>query len=163
RNAVVDYVTRLTAAGIVIILDLHWAAPGSQRATQQTPMADRDHSPAFWTSIASTFKANTAVIFDLFNEPYPDNNTDTVAAWACLRDGTTTAGSCPGVGYAAAGMQELLGAVRATGATNLVLVAGVGYTGLLSRWIEYRPTDALNPPNIAASVHIYPPGSWCAT
>src|SRR3954447_21037128 len=142
RNAVTDYVTRLTAAGIVVILDLHWAAPGTQKATDQIPMADRDHAPAFWTSMASTFKGNTAVLFDLFNEPYPDNNRDTVAAWQCVRDG----GTCSGVSYAAAGMQELLNAVRATGATNLVMVSGVAYTGVLSRWVDYRPADSLNPP-----------------
>ncbi|MCC7371412.1 MAG: cellulase family glycosylhydrolase [Chloroflexi bacterium] len=163
RTAVTDYVSRLTAAGIAAILDLHWAAPGAQRATGQTPMANRDHSVAFWTSVASTFKTNTAVIFDLFNEPYPDNNTDTVAAWTCLRDGTNGSGACPGVGYSAAGMQELLDAVRATGATNLVMVAGVAYTGVLSRWMTYKPVDSLNPPNIAASVHIYPGGSQCST
>ena len=158
RTAVTDYVSRLTAAGIVVILDLHWAAPGTQKANAQTPMANRDHSPAFWTSVATTFKTNTAVIFDLFNEPYPDDNRDTTAAWTCLRDG----GTCAGVSYTAAGMQELLNAVRATGATNLVLVAGVAYTGVLSRWMEFKPTDSLNPPNIAASVHIYPGGSQCS-
>jgi hypothetical protein len=163
RATVTDYVSRLTAAGIVVILDLHWAAPGTQKATGQTPMADRDHSPAFWTSVATTFKSNTAVIFDLFNEPYPDGNTDTTAAWTCLRDGSTGGGSCPQVGYTAAGMQELLNAVRATGATNLVLVAGVAYTGVLSHWMQYKPADSLNPPNLAASVHIYPPGSQCST
>ena len=67
RNTVVDYVNRLTAAGIVVILDLHWAAPGTQKATDQIPMADRDHAPAFWSSVAGTFKNNTAVVFDLFN------------------------------------------------------------------------------------------------
>ena len=162
RNAVIEYVNRLTTAGIVVILDLHWAAPGTQQAIGQIPMADRDHAPAFWTSVANTFKTNTAVIFDLFNESYPDDNRDTTAAWLCLRDGTNGSGTCPHVGYAAAGMQELLNAVRATGATNLVMVAGVAYTGVLSRWIEYRPTDTLNPPNIAASVHIYPGGSQCS-
>jgi hypothetical protein len=165
RNAVIDYVTRLTNAGLIVILDLHWAAPGTQQATGQIPMADRDHGPAFWTSVATTFKSNTAVIFDLFNEPYPDNNRDTPAAWECLLHGTTDAASCPFVGYEAAGMQELLNAVRATGATNLVMVAGVAYTGVLSQWIQYRPTDPGFPadrPNIAASVHIYPPGSQCS-
>jgi hypothetical protein len=163
RAAVADYVSRLTAAGIAVIVDLHWAAPGTLKADQQYPMANRDHSVAFWTSVADTFKSNSAVIFDLFNEPYPDNNRDTVAAWRCVRDGTTVSGSCPSVGYAAAGMQELLDAVRATGATNLVMVAGVAYSGVLSRWMEYQPTDSLDPPNIAASVHIYPPGSQCST
>ncbi|MFN8632423.1 MAG: cellulase family glycosylhydrolase [Chloroflexota bacterium] len=162
RNAVTDYVNRLTAAGIVVILDLHWAAPGTQKANQQLPMANRDHSPAFWSSVAGTFKTNSAVIFDLFNEPYPDGNTDTTAAWRCVRDGSNGAGTCPQVGYTAAGMQELLNAVRATGATNVVMLAGVAYTGVLSRWMEFLPTDSMSPPNLAASVHIYPPGSQCS-
>ncbi|MFN0074754.1 MAG: cellulase family glycosylhydrolase [Chloroflexota bacterium] len=161
RNSIIDYVNRLTQAGIAVILDLHWSAPGAQKATGQLPMPDRDHSLAFWQSVATTFKSNTAVIFDLFNEPWPDNNRDTVAAWSCLRDGTTLAGSCPHVGYAAAGMQDLVNTVRATGATNLMMIPGVGYTGLLTRWIEYLPTDPLSPPNLAASTHIYPGFSWC--
>jgi hypothetical protein len=158
RNTVVDYVNRLTAVGMVVILDLHWSGPGSQKAIGQLPMANRDHSVQFWTSIANTFKSNTAVIFDLFNEPYPDNNTTSEAAWRCVRDG----GSCRGVGYTAAGMQELLNAVRTTGATNLVMVAGVAYTGVQDRWFEYKPNDPLEPDNLAASVHIYPPGSQCS-
>lgn len=161
RNTIFDYVSRLTDAGLAVILDLHWSAPGTQKATGQMPMPDRDHSPAFWQSVANTFKSNSAVIFDLFNEPYPDSNVDSTAAWTCLRSGTTGVGSCPGVGFAAAGMQELLDVVRGTGATNLVMIPGVGYTGLLTRWIEFKPVDSLNPPNIAASTHIYPEGSWC--
>jgi hypothetical protein len=171
RNTVVDYVTRLTQAGIAVIVDLHWAAPGLQQAVDQRPMADRDHSPAFWTSVATAFKSNTAVIFDLFNEPYPDDNQDTTAAWTCLRDGSSPGvptAVCPGKdeqhndtnNYAAAGTQELLNAVRATGATNLVLVAGIAYTGVLRLWLTYKPNDPLN--NIAASMHIYPPGSQCS-
>jgi hypothetical protein len=58
-------------------------------------------------------------------------------------------------------MQELLNAVRGTGATNLVMVAGVGYAGLMTRWLSYKPIDPLNPPNIAAATHIYPQISWC--
>jgi endoglucanase len=174
RNAIVDYTTRLTQSGIAVILDLHWAAPGNQQATGQLPMANRDHSIAFWQSVASTFKTNTAVIFDLYNEPFPDNNQDTVAAWTCLRDGSPQAGptaSCPGPyydgngalvpsNYAAAGLQELLSVVRNTLATNLVLLAGVAYTGRLKDWITYKPNDPQN--NLAASMHIYPPGSQCS-
>jgi hypothetical protein len=170
RNVIVDYATRLTQAGIAVILDLHWAAPGAEKAVRQLPMANRDHSIAFWQSVATTFKPNTGVIFDLYNEPYPDDNQDTATAWTCVRDGSPLAGptaSCPGPGdeghasnYAAAGTQELLTAVRNTGATNLVLVAGVTYTGHLSQWLTYKPFDPLN--NLAASVHIYPPGSQCS-
>jgi hypothetical protein len=161
RNVIIDYVNRLTQAGIAVILDLHWSAPGMNKATGQVTMPDRDHAPAFWQSVATTFKTNTAVIFDLFNEPYPDNNQDTTAAWLCLRDGSNGPGTCPSVGFQAAGMQELLDTVRATGASNLVMIPGVGYTGLMTRWLQYRPVDPLEPDNIAASTHIYPGWSWC--
>lgn len=154
QKAIKDYVVLLNKYGIAPILDLHWSAPGTTQATDQQPMADRDHSPSFWTSVANTFKNNTSVVFDLYNEPYPDNNQDTTAAWTCLRDG----GTCPGVAFTAAGMQELLNAVRATGSKNLVMVAGIGWSGLMTHWLEYVPTDPQN--NLAASTHIYK-GSWC--
>ena len=55
--------------GLYVILDLHWTAPGNQVAGAAAD-ARHDHSPAFWESVASTFKANPAVVFDVFNEPY---------------------------------------------------------------------------------------------
>jgi len=112
-------------------------------------MPDLDHSPAFWSSVASTFKGNDAVIFELFNEPWPDNQQDSVAAWTCWRDG----GTCAGVSYQAAGMQTMLNSVRATGATNVVALGGVGYANYLSRWLQYKPSDSLN--NLIAAWHVY--------
>ena len=103
RTAIHEYVDRLNAAGLRVILDLHWTAPGEALATDQQPMADRDHAPDFWRSVAQEFKHNRSVVFDLFNEPYPDSNASSTAAWECVRDG----GTCPGVPYVAAGMQEL--------------------------------------------------------
>ena len=70
QQEIENYVADLNAHGIYAILDLHWTAPGNQVALEQQPMPDMDHSPAFWTSVASTFKNNPAVVFDLFNEPY---------------------------------------------------------------------------------------------
>jgi Cellulase (glycosyl hydrolase family 5) len=175
QTAINQYVTKLTNAGIAVILDLHWAAPGSERATGQLPMPDRDHSITFWQQVANAFKNNTGVIFDLYNEPFPGNNVDSDAAWTCLRDGSPAGGptpSCPGPvkddhgntthasNYAAVGMQELLNAVRSGGATNLVMVPGVTFTGHLSHWVTYKPNDPLS--NLAASVHIYPGGSQCS-
>jgi hypothetical protein len=153
RRAVVDYVDRLTSLGLAVVVDLHWNAPGSMRARGQQPMADRDHAPAFWRSVADTFRDDGAVLFDLYNEPYPDHHDDSEAAWRCVRDG----GRCPGVGFVAAGMQELVDAVRSTGARNPLLVAGPQYAGSLSRWWAYRPVDPLQ--QVAASVHIYGPES----
>jgi hypothetical protein len=149
RNAIVNYVNLLNQSGLYVLLDLHWSAPGTTLATRQVAMPDLDHSPAFWSSVASTFKGNDAVIFELFNEPWPDNQADSVAAWTCWRDG----GTCPGVGFQVAGMQTMLNSVRATGATNVVALGGVGYANYLSRWLQYKPSDPLN--NLMAAWHVY--------
>jgi Cellulase (glycosyl hydrolase family 5) len=156
QQAIANYVNLLNQNGLVAILDLHWNAPGTAQATGQVPMPDQDHAPAFWQSVANYFKGNSSVIFDLFNEPYPDSNQNTTAAWQCLRDG----GTCPGISYQAAGMQELVTSVRNTGATNIIMVGGVGYSGILSQWLSYKPIDPLN--NLAASWHSYN-FSWCNT
>src|SRR5262249_7140285 len=42
RRVVRRYVSALNAAGLYVILDLHWAAPGHEAARTQIPMADRD-------------------------------------------------------------------------------------------------------------------------
>jgi hypothetical protein len=149
RTAIANYVSLLNRSGLYVILDLHWSAPGTTLATHQLPMPDLDHAPAFWSSVASTFKGNDAVIFELFNEPWPDSQRDSMAAWTCWRDG----GICPGVWFETAGMQTLLNAVRATGATNVVVLGAVGYSNTLSRWLSYKPTDPLN--NLVAAWHVY--------
>ena len=78
----------IAGSGLTPILDLQLAAPGAVLANYpQLPMADRDHSPAFWTSVAQRFGDDSAVVFDLYNEPYPDGDQDTTAAWECWRDG----------------------------------------------------------------------------
>ena len=92
QDAIVNYVNLLNQNGLYAIVELHWSAPGTTSATGQNPMPDADHSPAFWSSVASTFKTNHAVLFDLFNEPFPDNNQDTTAAWTCWKNGGTCSG-----------------------------------------------------------------------
>jgi len=126
------------------------------------PMADADHSPTFWASVASNFKSNGSVIFELFNEPYVGNNGNSTADWKCWRDG----GSACSESFAIAGMQSLLYAVRGTGATNLVLLGGINYSNALGQWAAYKPSDtksssdstAIN--NLAVAWHVYA-GNWC--
>ena len=154
RRAIADYVALLNRTGLVAILDLHWTAAGTAKALGQAPMPNRDHTLAFWHQVATAFKGNDHVVFDLFNEPFPDNNADTPEAWRCWRDG----GTCRGMSFQAAGMQELVDTVRSTGATNVILVGGVQYASGLTGWLANEPTDPLR--NLAASWHIYN-FSWC--
>lgn len=158
RSAIADYVDRLERFGMTPILNLHYSAPGRTVPDNQAPMADEDHAPAFWRSLATYFKNDHHVLFDLFNEPSPDSVRDTAAAWSCVLKG----GSCPGVNFRTAGMQQLVNVVRATGATQPLLVAGPQYAGDLDRWPQYEPHDPLH--QLIASIHIYVPDSApCAT
>jgi endoglucanase len=153
QQAIEQYVDALNAAGMYVIIDMHFSSKGrAKKATGQLPMPDERYAPAFWTSVAEAFKGNPAVIFDLFNEPYPNNNTDSQAAWTCDLDGSA-GGTCKGFNYEAAGMQQLLDSVRATGASNVVMAGGPQFAGDLDEWLRFAPVDPLD--QLAASIHIY--------
>src|SRR5712691_1306768 len=155
QQAISNFVALLNRSGFVVILELHWSAADTAKALGQAPMPNRDHTPEFWHQVAAAYKGNNHVVFDLFNEPFPDNNSDTPEAWRCWRDG----GTCRGMTVQAAGMQELVDTVRRSGATNVIMLGGVQYSARLSSWLAYRPTDPLG--NLAASWHIYN-FSWCS-
>src|SRR5258708_3953092 len=50
-------------------------------------------------------------------------------------------------------MQTLVNTVRATGATNVLMLGGLAWSNDLSQWLANKPSDPQN--NLAASVHIY--------
>ncbi len=118
---------------------------------KQQPMANEKYSIPFWKQVAAQFKDVDGVIFDLFNEPYPNNNAhgEDYEAWRCWLEG----GNCVGVDYRAAGMQSLLDAVRSTGASNLVILSGIGYASELMGFLTWRPKDIAN--NYVAAIHQY--------
>jgi endoglucanase len=173
RQAVEHYVAALNAAGLYVILDLHWTAPGTRVADGQRPMPD-DHSGAFWTSVATTFKSNHAVVFDAFNEPYsPDaiNDPGHPVTWDCWRNGTTNHGCllpASNTGeppdnnalYSPVGMQYLVNQIRATGATQPIMLGGLTFANDLSQWLANEPTDPDH--QLAASYHGYE-GEPCDT
>jgi len=151
QSAVVTFVNLFLSNNIYVILDLHWTANGTTIAKGQEPMPDKDHAISFWESVATTFKGNNAIIFDLFNEPYPGNNVwNDPNAWLCWRDG---AGNCTGLNFVAAGMQDLVTAVRSVGATNVLMLGGLAYSNSLAQWITYLPKDPLQ--QLTASWHSY--------
>lgn len=177
KAAIANFITLANANNIAVVLDLQWAAPAQYRGSCDAndplggaatlncglmPMPDLDHSPAFWTSVATMFGTNNSVILDLFNEPYPISNNISTASWQCLRDGCTgliTNGctnppNCPvGITYTGVGMQSLVNTVRATGATNIIASPGITFTDTLDQWLTYKPVDPNN--NIIADWHVY--------
>lgn len=148
RRAIERYVSVLVNRGLYVVLDLHWAAPGRHRATSQWPMADADHAPQFWRSVAQAFKANHGVLFDLFNEPY-------ITSWACWEHGCTTSYDDNGttVSYLTAGMQQLVNAVRSTGSAAPLMLGGLQWASDESGWRSHEPADPDH--QLVVSFHTY--------
>jgi endoglucanase len=154
RNAMAAFVRRATSSGLVVEVDLHF---GVDRTSDNYPALDAAHAPSFWQSVAGTFKSNHSVIFNLINEPHG-------ISWKCYRDG------CPAgsTGYAVVGTQTVVDAIRATGATNPIIVAGLDWSDDLSKWPEWAPSDPAG--QLIAGFHPYfglgnrcerrPPGCW---
>jgi hypothetical protein len=130
-------------------------------------MADADHSVAFWQSVATTFSGDQGVAFDLYNEPYLYGSYFQNSAqdpWQCWLDGCglnqyVTGGSpyTAQTSWQTAGMQQLVNAVRGTGAQNVIMVGGLNWARDLSGWLTHMPNDPVH--NLAAAWHSYPSGN----
>ena len=141
QRAVADFVAKLRAHGLVVVLDLHRTAPADGRSLQQEQMPDRDHSVDFWRQVATAYRDDTSVVFDLFNEPWPYSAHSGERAWSCWRDGGCRLPSQnTGESYTAAGMNELIAAVRSTGARN-VLARGRPLLGRGARPLARVPAE----------------------
>ena len=115
------------AAGLDVILDLHWSDQGDLTVglggqgagfSSQQPMADAN-SLEFWKEVATTFKGDGHVFFELYNEPH------SVSLDVWLHGGD-------GGGFTAVGMQDLYDAVRGVGADNVVIAGGTDWAYDLS-------------------------------
>jgi hypothetical protein len=174
KKAVAD----ATAAGLYVILDLHWGSPNNAAGQPLCPIgqpgyADADHSISFWKQVADTFKANPAVLFELFNEPFGDNvYSDSVTGshqpgpdaftW---RDGgafypyaeQNNSGGSPVVTHnftwQVAGAQTLINTIRGEGATNVILTSPMWWAGQIEVWLASKPSDPLNQMGVAW--HVY--------
>jgi hypothetical protein len=158
KNAIYNYVQWLHKYDLIPILELHWVGPGEQKAERQQPMLDADHAPTFWADVATTFLDDDGVVLEPYNEPFPDGNKDSDAAWACWRDGCAASqyplgGNTPTGTYQAAGMQSIVDAIRATGSTHIILLGGVQYSNALTQWLAHKPNDPLG--QLGAAWHLY--------
>ena len=158
-------VNALTALKLNVILDLQWSDAGGQSLQAGGPWALPDaDSVTFWQQVATIYKSYSNVLFELFNEPHPG----TWACWlsACTITDTSYSQDCncnKTLTFNSVGMQALVNAVRDTGATNLVIVAGMDWGFDLSKIAQY----AIQGTNVVYDTHPYPyaekqPGSWNA-
>ncbi|MDQ6819016.1 MAG: glycoside hydrolase family 5 protein [Actinomycetota bacterium] len=149
RRIVQRYVRALNRAGLYVILDLHVAAPGSLKSINILRLPDADHAPAFWRSVAATFKSDHELIFDLYNEPHD-------IGWRCWLHGCRVPSNRdfgPEPAYQAAGMQQLVDAVRSTGARQPLMLGGLNWSLDLSGWVIHTPHDPDH--QLVASEHNY--------
>jgi hypothetical protein len=139
--------------------------PGSEFSPcddSQQVMPDAANAPDFWTSFADTFRDDRSMVFELYNEPHTNSVRPVVDEWGCWLNGC----DIPNEGWHAAGMQQLIDAIRATGAKQPILVPGTHYSQWVYRpeygggpavgWIvdPNRPRDTLDPPQLAAANHM---------
>jgi hypothetical protein len=149
RAQVDELIDWIQAAGMDVILDLHWSDRGDFSVVPaQQRMAD-ENSLEFWASVAERYKDDGRILFELYNEPHD-------VAWSVWLHGGDS-----GDGFHVAGMQELYDEVRATGAENLVLVGGLDYAYDLSG----VPNHRVEGHNIVYVTHPYDfngkqPTSW---
>ncbi len=153
RKLVKEIVELCSSKGCYIILDLHWSDAGIWGENiGQHSMPDKN-SVLFWKDIAAVYANNPAVLFDLYNEPHH-------VSWdVWLKGGTITdRPNRPGqtaTTYEAAGMQELLDTVRATGAKNVVIAGGLDWAYDMSGFLEGRQLKDPKGNGVIYANHVY--------
>jgi hypothetical protein len=147
QQALKSWVELLHANGIYTEIGLMYSAPGTNPSVVQAAMPDEDHAPAFWTSFATYFKDEPDTIFGISGQTAVRSamRGDTPTQWwTCwLEGGSACQVSYPlngGTPYDAAGMQQLVNTIRATGANQPIAVMGERANDL-SNWLQYEPTD----------------------
>lgn len=139
------------AAGLDVILDLHWSDRGKIGTTgTQQKMADA-RSVTMWQQVAAKYRGDGRVMFELYNEPHDID-------WSTWQKGGDT-----GEGWTAVGMQTLYDAIRGAGADNVVFIGGLRYAFDLSG----VPSHEIAGYNIVYATHPYnqgdkQPPSWDA-
>jgi Cellulase (glycosyl hydrolase family 5) len=148
--AVEEEVATAQENGLVVILSAQY----ENTTHQKMPNAS---TAQFWRLIASRYKGDLGVWFDLFNEPQldpdqgsPSNKQATEQLyWDIWQHG--------GFGYV--GMQSLINVIRGRGAQNVILAEGLA----VAKTLAELPGHMLTGGNVAYAVHPYFSAAYWAT
>jgi hypothetical protein len=117
------------AAGMDVILDLHWVDGGHPSTTGNYMASVASGSDLFWKAIGTAYKDDPHVMFELYNEP--------TVQWA---DWKTN-------------YQALYDAVRTVAPKNIVIIGGIDWAYDLSQVIS--KTSVITGTNIVYNTHPY--------
>lgn len=155
-RVLVDAVVQAAASrNKYILLDLHWS-DGNQWGQHigQHSMPD-DNSVLFWKAVAARYASNSAVLFDLYNEPRD-------VTWDIWQKGGTVVehNGSPAMGtdltYHTPGLQSLLQTVRAAGAKNVIVAGGLDWAYDLSGIVSGHALKDTKGNGVVYATHIYP-------
>jgi len=155
-NQLDQVVHEANAAGLYVVLDLHDNVKSGSPYKSKDSLIPKTEDVTYWKAIAAHYKSNPMVMYDVFNEPVEPS-------WdVWLHGGGKTSDGATIVGY-----QDLVNAIRSTGAQQLIVVepgsaGGKGNNGTNpitgaeeGGWSNFPIDHAISDPNITYSLHVY--------
>jgi hypothetical protein len=192
-NAIENLVQTDEANGIYPVISLFALAPGATKSTTHDTLLDNDHAPLFWEEVANFFRNDPYVVFRPEQEPTLGNGSE--SDWQCWSQGDvsystssdnppptapTSTGSpdmCQSKGlstYQTVGMQSAVNIIRGAGATNIIMLPGLGYANMWACGPTTAPsmcgaldassppvTDPHSPAQLMGEADVYPTGNTC--
>src|SRR5262249_14779035 len=153
RELVNKVVGACASQGCYVMLDLHWSDAGEWGKNIAQHVMPDHNSLAFWKDVAAAYKDHPAVLFDLYNEPH-DVSWDVWLKGGIVTERNRRAGT--EMTLEAVGMQELLDAVRETGAKNVVVAGGINWAYDLSGIVDGKRLADPKGNGVVYACHYYP-------
>ena len=125
-------VAQANQAGLYVVLSMHEELSSGLPPSLKEPSGWAMPTPFavnYWQAVAATFKNNPMVMFDLYNEPHVNETAlkmDEPGWNYWLHGGVITYVTPTGITktYTVVGMQDLVNAVRAQGANQIIIAEG---------------------------------------
>jgi endoglucanase len=160
RKIVDDVIELALSFGKYIELDLHWSNAGEWGKNIGQHYMPDDNSLEFWIDVATQYANNSAVLFDLYNEPHD-------ITWGLWRNGGTV-NETENKGkpneksftYNTPGHQKIINEIRALGANNLIIAGGLDWAYDMRGIASYALKDTPEGNGIVYDSHIYPMKEW---